>query len=384
TAQSLRIAYTDWDGKTQNAWLLGNPTDGYTFVTFSPPADPSTKVDSDTCVDNGYCGADAAIKYVGADGQKYSATVRGYKAPTGTPSYSEAVEASPVTFNANDYAPGGVVLPVTYQWSFQKAGCGVVVCQSMDTASGATASYTWQTGGTYQVHLTATDAIGQQATNILQVKVAGVPPTLTLAPDCAVNPSVPCNTWTGDAGSNMSLSGTVGHTGSLDNILVKVNWGDGSGENIAGAGPNILNLAGNPLTLMPSGSQSLTDDILGKHTYAKPGIYYGTVTVVNIMDTSPGAFGGTASQTFVMTIQGNQAITFAPIGSHSYGDVFSISATGGASGNPVTFSTPPLCALSNVSGGAGTGSATVTVLGAGLCVITASQAGTATYHPAPS
>src|SRR5262249_6702463 len=35
-------------------------------------------------------------------------------------------------------------------------------------------------------------------------------------------------------------------------------------------------------------------------------------------------------------------------------------------------------------GGAGTGSATVTVLGAGLCVITANQSGTATYHPAPS
>ena len=50
----------------------------------------------------------------------------------------------------------------------------------------------------------------------------------------------------------------------------------------------------------------------------------------------------------------------------------------------MTFSTTARCALSNVSGGAGTGSATVTVLSAGFCNITASQAGTTTYNPAPS
>ena len=32
TVQTLRIAYTDWGGKDQNAWLLGNPTDGYHFL----------------------------------------------------------------------------------------------------------------------------------------------------------------------------------------------------------------------------------------------------------------------------------------------------------------------------------------------------------------
>ena len=30
TAQTLRIAYTDWAGQRQNAWLVGNPADGYT------------------------------------------------------------------------------------------------------------------------------------------------------------------------------------------------------------------------------------------------------------------------------------------------------------------------------------------------------------------
>src|SRR5262249_9032377 len=91
TAQTLRLAYTDWDGKQQNAWLLGNPTDGYEFLTFSPPADTSTSVDSSTCVANGICGYGASIKYTGADSQKYSASVQGYTPSTGTPTYSKAV-----------------------------------------------------------------------------------------------------------------------------------------------------------------------------------------------------------------------------------------------------------------------------------------------------
>ena len=35
--QTLHITYTDWNGNEQNAWLLGNPTDGYEFLNFSAP-----------------------------------------------------------------------------------------------------------------------------------------------------------------------------------------------------------------------------------------------------------------------------------------------------------------------------------------------------------
>jgi hypothetical protein len=94
--------------------------------------------------------------------------------------------------------------------------------------------------------------------------------------------------------------------------------------------------------------------------------------------------GGTDRRTFVVSIVGKQTIVFPAIGGHSYGDVFTISATGGASGQLVTFAVTPSCTLSNVSGGAGSGSATVTVLSAGFCNITASQAGTASYNAAPN
>ena len=67
TTQTLRIEYPDWDGKDQNAWLLGNPKDGYAFVTYSAPNSSQT-LDTDTCVSQGLCSAGASIEYVGADG----------------------------------------------------------------------------------------------------------------------------------------------------------------------------------------------------------------------------------------------------------------------------------------------------------------------------
>ena len=74
TIQRLRIEYSDWAGKTQNAWLMGNPTDGHSFVTFTH--DASGTLDIETCIDDGTCGASNALEYVGSDGKNYSAKVR--------------------------------------------------------------------------------------------------------------------------------------------------------------------------------------------------------------------------------------------------------------------------------------------------------------------
>ncbi len=76
-------------------------------------------------------------------------------------------------------------------------------------------------------------------------------------------------------------------------------------------------------------------------------------------------------------VKGNQTITFPQPADHSYGDApFTVSATGGASGNPVTFAASGAC---NASGPDG---ATITILSPGLCTITASQAGSAIYNAA--
>ncbi len=76
-------------------------------------------------------------------------------------------------------------------------------------------------------------------------------------------------------------------------------------------------------------------------------------------------------------VKGNQAITFPQPADRIYGDApFTVSATGGASGNPVTFAASGACNSSGPNG------ATITILSPGSCTITASQAGSAIYNAA--
>jgi hypothetical protein len=386
TAQTLRLAYTGWDGTQQSAWLTGTPTDGYTFLTMA--LDSSATTSAVNCLDDGTCGIDSTLKYIGADGQQYSATVRGYQAPTGTPTFSAANEGSPVVFDAGGFAPGGAVQPVTYRWSFKDNNCALVFgdCTPTELASftDATFTYTWDTGGTYRVDLTATDAIGAQATTTLQVPVASLPPAFVFAPDCATSPNVPCNNWSGNQGSSVAVLGTLRYTGSASRFTVSVDWGDAT-TSFATIGSD-----GSVGTVPPGGISTITvTKIPGElayqirvpYTYANRGVYNGTVRVQKLV----GLFGdgGTVTLPFTLNVRSNQTISFSTVGGTSYGNVFPISATGGASGQPVTFTTNSTCRLSDVSGGAGVGSATVTVVSAGECVITARQAGSATYNPAP-
>jgi DNA/RNA endonuclease G (NUC1) len=76
-------------------------------------------------------------------------------------------------------------------------------------------------------------------------------------------------------------------------------------------------------------------------------------------------------------VKGNQTITFPQPADSIYGDApFTVAATGGASGNPVTFAASGACSSSGFNG------ATITVLAPGSCTITASQAGSAIYNAA--
>ena len=84
------------------------------------------------------------------------------------------------------------------------------------------------------------------------------------------------------------------------------------------------------------------------------------------------------SRTFSIA-KANQVITFAALGPKTFGDApFTVSASGGASGNPVTFS---VGATDNCTNG-GTNGATITMTGAGSCTVTAAQAGSANYNAA--
>lgn len=80
------------------------------------------------------------------------------------------------------------------------------------------------------------------------------------------------------------------------------------------------------------------------------------------------------TQTFSIS-KGNQVITFAAAPTLVVGGIGTVSATGGASGYPVVFtsSTPSICTVSG---------STVTGVKAGTCTIAANQAGNAIYNAA--
>ena len=80
----------------------------------------------------------------------------------------------------------------------------------------------------------------------------------------------------------------------------------------------------------------------------------------------------------INVLKASQAITFGALANKTYGDApFIVSATGGASGNPVTFS-----ATGNCTSG-GTNGSTITITGAGNCTVTAAQVGNSNYNAAP-
>ena len=176
------------------------------------------------------------------------------------------------------------------------------------------------------------------------------------------------------------MAGWFHDVGQLSDLKVTINWGDGSRDSqCISPQSTCFNIVGSPLQLVRSDNQS-PYGFRAQHTYGAPGTYYGTVWVNDPL-------GGSDSETFVITVSRlAQAINFAPLPLQSYGAApLAISATGGASGLPVTFAVtgnPSVCALSGASSSGATASATVTVLEAGKCIITAQQAGNDQYDAA--
>ena len=86
---------------------------------------------------------------------------------------------------------------------------------------------------------------------------------------------------------------------------------------------------------------------------------------------------GTSGQSVGITM-GDQAIVFGAAPSVTVGGSGTVTATGGASGNPVVFGTTSAASVCTVSAGG-----TVAGVGAGNCIVTADQAGDANYNAAP-
>ena len=162
---------------------------------------------------------------------------------------SDPLSASPVTFSANDFAPGNAVAPLTYKWRFQLAECGGrLPCVSRtefgpaysEPVAGESASYTWQTSGTFAVELTATDAQGKSATTTMSAVVGSAPPTLSLSPVCVGDNQTGCDDHDAAIGERLTLTGSITHPGTVDTETVTVDWGDASPPVTLSAGPGVI------------------------------------------------------------------------------------------------------------------------------------------------
>ncbi|HEX4718186.1 MAG TPA: Ig-like domain repeat protein, partial [Thermoleophilaceae bacterium] len=123
-----------------------------------------------------------------------------------------------------------------------------------------------------------------------------------------------------------------------------------------------------------SGSTATGSALTGAPTNA------GTYTVRAHVNATTNYLAADLDKTITIA-KATQTITFAALTNKTYGaPAFTVSGTGGPSGNPVTFS---VGASDNCTTG-GTNGATITITGAGSCTVTASQAGDGNYLAAAS
>jgi sugar lactone lactonase YvrE len=136
--------------------------------------------------------------------------------------------------------------------------------------------------------------------------------------------------------------------------------------------------SGNPVTFSVSGPATLSVSNLLTITGA------GTVTVTANQAASSGFSAATAATQSIQISAATQTINFTDslpaTAIYSTGQVYTLSATGGASGNPVTFS----LAASSTPGAATLIGNVLNITGVGTITITANQAGNGGYSAAPA
>jgi hypothetical protein len=130
-------------------------------------------------------------------------------------------------------------------------------------------------------------------------------------------------------------------------------------------------------TLAPRGGNAATcsTSVTPAHVGASP---HGITATFTPTDTAHSGSSNTPAASLTVN-KADQTITFAALANKTYGDApFTVSATGGASGNPVTFTAgaPAVCTAG------GTNGSTITITGAGTCTVTAQQAGNSDYNAA--
>ncbi|NUO77196.1 MAG: autotransporter domain-containing protein [Lysobacter sp.] len=238
------------------------------------------------------------------------------------------------------------------------------------------AAPTYAPGGTFAISATggpSTSPVVFASTTPAVCTVAGSTVTMQGAGNCALTadqagdanysaaPQVQLNVAIGVAGQ--TITGFAANPAAPvfapgGNFALSATGGPSTSPVVfASTTPSVCTVSGSTATMVSGGTCALTANQAGDANYSAAPQVGLNVTIA------------AASQTITGFAANPSAPTYAP------GGTFSVSASGGASGNPVVFAstTPAVCSVS--------GSA-VTTLAAGNCALTANQAGNASYNAA--
>ena len=273
---------------------------------------------------------------------------------TSAPSTTFAVAtAASVTVTATGY-PAPIFweigpLPSGVQFEYNNNGTA--------TLSGTPAA---GTGGAYPLTIMASNGISPDATQSFTLTVLPAPQTITF--------NAPTS---GTVGGTATLSATGGASGNP--VVFSVDPTSGSGV-CAVSGTN-----GTTLNYSAVGNCVIDANQAGNTNYSAAPQVQRTITVGQ----GPSSSGGGGTPPILVGLSPSpQTINFTAPASASVGNSATLSATGGASGNPVVFSVdgssgPGVCAVTGTNGG------TFNFTAAGDCVVDANQAGNADYSAAP-
>ena len=265
--------------------------------------------------------------------------------------YNTAVQMTAnVTINKADQAITGFIpsTPITY------SNGGTFSLTATGGASGNSVNFASTTS-------TVCSVTGNVAT-ILSVGTCTV--TADQAGNVNYNPAIPVTANIVINKANQIITGftpatPITYTNGGSFTLTASGGASGNAVTFASTTPTVCSVTGNVAMVLSVGTCTLTADQAGTANY----IIANQVTVSVVINK------------IAQTITG-----FSPASQLSLaaGGSFTLSATGGASGNPVTFtsSTTAVCATGGING------ATVTVVTAGICTLTANQTGDATYNAA--
>lgn len=214
-------------------------------------------------------------------------------------------------------------------------------------ASGNTITYVSSNLSVATVSGSTVTVVGVGSTDITASQAGDV--NYLPAPDVAQNLTV-------SQGTQTITFGTLANKkfGDADFDLTATGGGSGNTVTYMSSNTAVATISGSTVTIVGVGSTDITASQSGNVNYlAAPDVIQN------------------------LTIEkADQMILFSSLPAKTFGDAtFDLSATGGASGNPVTFASSNT-AVATVSG------TTVTIVGAGTTNITASQAGDATYAAA--